>query len=110
LPAPRVLLDECLDWRFAKYLTGVEVRTVQQLGWSSIQNGALLSLAQKQFDVFITADRNLSSQQHLPGYTLAVLVLAVRVNKLDHLIPLAQRALAVLPVLLPGTVTILEEE
>jgi hypothetical protein len=35
---------------------------VLQAGWAGIQNGELLRLAQTQFDVFVTVDRNLAFQ------------------------------------------------
>ena len=58
----KVLLDECLPRRLAATLTEHEVKTVPQAGWASIKNGALLKLAESAFDVFVTADRNLSFQ------------------------------------------------
>ncbi len=36
------------------------------MGWAAITNGRLLALVEKDFDVFITVDRNLSFQQSLP--------------------------------------------
>ena len=54
----RILLDECIDRRLAKEIEGYDVVTVPQAGWAGIQNGELLRLAQAQFDVFVTVDRN----------------------------------------------------
>ncbi len=45
------------------------------MGWMQLGNGALLRAADSQFDVFITADRNLRYQQNLAGYRLAILIL-----------------------------------
>ena len=59
----RVLLDECIDRRFVGEVTGHEVRTVPQMGWAAVENGKLLTLAAKEFDVFVTVDRNLIFQQ-----------------------------------------------
>ena len=36
-----------------------EVRTVTESGWSGLENGALLALAEVEFDVFLTVDQNL---------------------------------------------------
>jgi hypothetical protein len=66
----RVLIDECLDWRLARGLPGHTVTSVQRMGWSGVKNGRLLALAEQQFDVFITGDRNVSFQQE--GLQLAV--------------------------------------
>lgn len=84
----KVLLDECIDRRFAKEIEGHEVVTVPQVGWAGIENGELLRRAQEQFDVFVTVDRNLSFQQHLPQFSIAVIVLQAPTNRLKDLRPL----------------------
>lgn len=61
----KLLLDECIDRRLARELTAHEVKTVPQMGWAGTKNGQLLALAEAEFDVFITVDRNLSCQQNL---------------------------------------------
>ena len=98
----KVLLDECVDRRFAKELYGYFVKTVPQMGWATIKNGELLALAEKGFDVFITVDRNLSFQQNLPKFNIAVLVLKAHSNRLADLKPLAPKVLSVLPSLKKG--------
>jgi predicted nuclease of predicted toxin-antitoxin system len=84
----KLLLDECIDRRLATEIEGHEVVTVPQAVWAGIQNGELLRLAQAQFDVFVTVDRNLSFQQHLPQFTIAVIVLQAPTNRLKELRPL----------------------
>jgi hypothetical protein len=98
----RLLLDECIDRRLAKDLAVHEVKTVPQMGWAGIKNGALLTLAEKEFDVFVTVDRNLSFQQNLPNFNIAVLVLHAPSNRLADLRPLAPEALSILPTLTKG--------
>jgi hypothetical protein len=48
----RVLLDECVDWRLLRDLDDHDAKTVKQLGWEKVKNGALLQLAANHFDVF----------------------------------------------------------
>jgi predicted nuclease of predicted toxin-antitoxin system len=84
----KILLDECIDRRLAKDIEGHEVVTVPQAGWAGIQNGELLRRAQEQFDVFVTVDRNLSFQQHLSQFSIAVIVLQASTNRLKDLRPL----------------------
>jgi len=96
----KILLDECIDRRLAKEIEGHEVVTVPQAGWAGIQNGELLRLAQVQFEVFVTVDRNLSFQQHLPQFTIAVIVLQASTNRLKDLrllVPQLQRMAPVAP-------------
>jgi hypothetical protein len=78
----KVLVDECVDWRLSRDIVGHEVKTARQMGWSTIRNGELLGLAAKEFDVFVTVDRNLSFQQNLPAFAIAVIVLRARTNRL----------------------------
>jgi hypothetical protein len=53
----RVLLDECLPRKLKQNVRADFVRTVPEMGWASIENGALLRLAEPEFDVFLTRDR-----------------------------------------------------
>jgi hypothetical protein len=62
-------------------LVGHEARTVPEMGWASRRNGELLRLAQADFDVFLTADRNLSFQQEVGRFKLAVVVLVAKGNR-----------------------------
>lgn len=50
------------------------------MGWNTIKNGELLALAAKEFDVFVTVDRNLSFQQNVSALLIAVIVLRARSN------------------------------
>ena len=93
----KLLLDECIDRRFARELPGHFVRTVPQMGWATIKNGRLLRMAEKEFDVFVTVDRNLSSQQNLLKFDIAVTALRSRSNRLQDLQPLDGLLLAALP-------------
>jgi predicted nuclease of predicted toxin-antitoxin system len=97
-----ILLDECLDWRLKNDLPGHSVRTVQDMGWGGIKNGKLLTLAQSHFEVFVTGDQNVSFQQNLSAYSIAVVVLQAESIRLVHTRPLMPKVLAILPTLKPG--------
>lgn len=98
----RVLLDECIDRRLATEIEGHDVVTVPQAGWAGIKNGDLLRLAQEQFDVFVTVDRNLSFQQPLPQFNIAVIVLRAPTNRLNDLRPLVPQLQQMLPLVPKG--------
>ena len=57
-----ILLEECTPRIVKKRLPHFAIHTVQELGWAGIKNGALLKLAEAQFEVFITTDKNLRHQ------------------------------------------------
>jgi predicted nuclease of predicted toxin-antitoxin system len=103
----RILIDECLDWRLGRALTGHDCVSVQQMDWSGIKNGQLLALAQEEFDVFLTADRNLSFQQNTTKFRIAVVVLVAGSTQLHKTLPLMSQVLALLPDLFPGQVAVI---
>ncbi len=98
----KLLLDERIDRRLAKDLEAHDVKTVPQMGWSGIKNGELLTRAENEFEVFITVDRNLSFQQNLPNFNIAVLVLHAPSNRLADLRHLVPKILSTLPALRNG--------
>ena len=106
----RIFLDECVDWRLARDIVGHEVKTARQMGWTTIKNGELLALAAASFDVFVTVDRNLSFQQNLPAYSIAVLVLSARTNRLADLRPLVPKILVSIDIAQSGTAVLIEAD
>ena len=101
----RVLLDECVDRRFAQHIVGHDVKTVPEVGWAALKNGELLGRAQHAFDVLLTVDRTLSFQQSLSRFTIAVIVLRARSNRVADLQVLIPELLGILPTARPGEVT-----
>jgi len=101
----RVLLDECVDVRLAASLDTVDVRTVADQGWLGISNGQLLALAAAEFDVFVTVDRNLPFQQHLPKFDIAVILLRAKTNRIDDLVLLVPDLVSAIPRAKKGVVT-----
>jgi predicted nuclease of predicted toxin-antitoxin system len=92
----KLLLDECVDWRLLRDLPDFEVKTVGQMGWTGIDNGASLKVAEREFDAFITVDKNLSFQQNLAGFAISVVVLrarSLRLADLRKLVPKLKAAL-----------------
>ena len=100
----RILIDECLNWRLSRALTGHYAVSAQKMGWAGLKNSVLLIEAEKQFDVFITGDLNLNFQQDVTKYNIAVVVLHSESTQLHHTLPLMPKVLALLPTLKPGQV------
>ena len=85
----RVLIDESLPRQLARELSGCEGRTVQQQGWSSLENGELLRRAAEHgFLVFLTADQGIEYQQNLAGLAVGVVIIRAVSNRMEHLRPL----------------------
>ncbi len=95
----KILIDECLPVWLTKQLAGHDVRTVQQMGWSAMKDPELITLAEAEFEVFLTADKNLRHQQNLSGRRIAVIVLPS--NRLSIVQGLVQRLMLTLQTIQP---------
>lgn len=95
----RLLLDESLPRPLTNLLVGHDVRTVTQMGWTRLGNGALLRRAASKFDVLLTADQNIEFQQNLETLPMAIVVLVADSNRLESLEPLVPNLLRVLATL-----------
>jgi predicted nuclease of predicted toxin-antitoxin system len=93
----RILIDECLNWRLSRALTGHYAVSAQKMGWAGIKNGKLLALAVEHgFDVFLTGDRNLTFQQRTHDFAIAVIVLEAEGTQLHQTLPLMAKVLTAL--------------
>lgn len=72
----RVLFDQGTPIPLRSLFADHDVSTAFELGWSRLSNGELLTVAESQFDVLITTDRQLRHQQNLSGRRLVILVLS----------------------------------
>lgn len=97
----KILLDECTPRLVKKRLPQFFIRTAQELGWTGIKNGKLLSLAEGQFDVLVSTDQNLPFQQNLTGKKLAVIILPS--NKVPIVAQLISAIEQSLQAIQPGT-------
>jgi hypothetical protein len=71
----RILFDHGTPAPLHRALVGHSISTAYEMGWTALDNGALLDAAEAQFDPLITTDKNLRFQQDLAGRRLAILVL-----------------------------------
>jgi shikimate 5-dehydrogenase len=87
----RLILDESVPAGLRQSLPDHAVKTVVEMGWGGVVNGALLALAAKEFDAFLTVDKNLPFQQNLANLPIAVVVLEAYSNELAVLLPLVPK-------------------
>jgi len=107
----RVLLDECTPRELKSFLKqkGHDCQTVQEAGWSGIQNGELLALAENKFDLLLTIDRNLKYQQNVAGRKIAVLVLVARSNRVENLRRFFGDCASAIDMISPGAIVVVGE-
>ena len=80
----RILIDECVDPRAKQLFTAHEVVTVHDKGWDALEDGRLLDMARREFDVFVPIDGGLEHQQNLAKFEIAVIVVHVAKNQFQH--------------------------
>jgi len=72
----RILFDHGTPSGIAQSLAGHEVTEAIERGWDRISNGELLKAAEDGgFDVLLTTDKNMVSQQNLKTRKIAIVVL-----------------------------------
>jgi len=98
----QLLLDECVPKRLRQSLPSHHVRTVPEMGWAGKENGALLAVAESEFDVLITVDQKLKYQQSVAERNIAVVVLVARRNKIEFLRLLVPEIERILVAIKPG--------
>lgn len=83
-----LLLDECVDHRFASEIQGHTIFTVTGVGWAGVKNGELLSRSKERFDALITVDKRMPEHYDKRSVPLPVVILVARSIQLKHLRPL----------------------
>ena len=73
----KILLDEKLPTKLSEFFQPAhEVLIVRDMNWLGKKNGELLRLViENNFEVFVTADRNLPYQQNLTAVTFILAIL-----------------------------------
>ena len=103
----RVFLDLCLPKRLGRHLGEHECVHASREEWGESKNGRLIRAATDAgYDAMLTVDANMPFQTTLDADSLPVVVVIVRKNDLEHILPSIPRVLAALPRLLRGTYTI----
>jgi hypothetical protein len=102
----QLLPDECAPKKLKTFLLayGYQCHTVQEMGWSGIQNGELLVLADPLFDVLVTIDKGIQYQQNMTGRRIAIVIVRGRSNRLADLSPSFSACADIVQSIQPGQV------
>jgi len=106
----RVLFDENLPRQLRRELTEFSVRTVQEEGWGSFQNGQLLRRAEPTFEVLVTADRRMKYQQNLASFSMGVVVIKTPRLQLRLLLTIIEELREAIRTVNPGELIVIEVE
>ena len=100
----RVLFDQGTPVPIRLFLIGHTVRTAAQQQWATLQNGELLTVAERAgFDVFLTTDKNIRHQQNLAGLKISIVVIGCQ--QWPALQPHIDRVVAAVNAATPGSYT-----
>ena len=104
----KIVLDESVPQNLRLLIEGGHtVVTAWYQGWSGLKNGALLDAAETAgFDLFITADQEISYQQNLTGRKMALVVLST--NNWSFIKAGVGKIMAVIEAAKPGSYTEVE--
>jgi predicted nuclease of predicted toxin-antitoxin system len=102
----KILIDECLPDELKESVAAMdhECETVRRAGYGSKKNGELLMLAEGQWDVLLTSDRNIKYQQNMTGRSVSILILRAKSNRMKDLLPLMPACGEALHSIQPGRV------
>ena len=90
----KILLDEGVPKIVQKQLSQLSISNVEEMGWRGIKNGALLDLMAGQFQILITTDKNLPSQQNLKKRQISLVILPTNdIPSVIGLLPQSERAI-----------------
>ncbi|MBZ5600966.1 MAG: hypothetical protein LAO79_01520 [Acidobacteriia bacterium] len=105
----RILLDECIDQRLRHCFGGHDCQTAAYANFAGLKNGRLLEAAEQAgFEVLITVDQEIPSQQNLSRRGISIVILCAPSNRLHDLEMLLPAALSALDALAPGDVVRIE--
>src|SRR5438045_1127727 len=104
----RVLLDECVTRYLKRDFAGHEAFTVEEAGFKGLKNGRLLQAASGRYDVLVTVDQNLTYQQNLKSFHIAVVVLTAKRSTYPFLRPLMPQVLVALDTITAGDVVVVK--
>ena len=90
----KILLNEGVPKIIQRRLNKLSISNVEDMGWRGIRNGALLDQMAGQFQVLITADKNLPFQQNLKKRQLSTIIIPANdIPTIIQLLPQIEQAL-----------------
>ncbi len=103
----KIMFDHNTPAALRKYLPGHNVDTAAEKGWNELVNSALLDCAETHsYDVLITGDKKMPSQQNLSARPLGFIILPTNDWKyVKHMAPSIREELATIR---PGDVVFIE--
>jgi len=107
----KILLDNCVDWRFGRELPEHEISHARDHGWERLTNGKFLSAAEAEdIKAIVTVDKGFRYKQNPVSRTVTVITLLPVLTSLSFLVPFVPKLRGVLSELRPGTFYVIEPD
>lgn len=106
----KVLFDRGVPDTLRAHLVPHTVTLLRERGWSRLQNGELLRQAEAEFEVLLTTDSNITSQQNIAKYRIALVILRAFSNEIEKYLPLLPEILTKLEAAKPGGAAFIYED
>lgn len=99
----KVLLNECLTRKAKRYLSELDIVTVHEASFNGLKNGKLLKAAEEAgFNILLTIDKNIDSQQNVGKFAIAIVILDVPRSHIRYVEPLIPAFKAQIDLYKPG--------
>ncbi len=98
----RVLLDECVPIQLKSEFVEFDARTIRDMRWQTIKNGALLRRAAEEFQAVLTVDIGMDLALVTSGAAIGVVLIRARGTSPRALAPHLAAARAALRTIQPG--------
>ena len=96
----KILLNEGVPDIIQRRLSQFSILSVKEMTWRGVKNGALLDLMSGKFQIIITTDKNLPSQQNLRRRKISAIILPT--NEIPTVVKLLPEIAQVTSTILPG--------
>jgi hypothetical protein len=105
----KIFLDEGVPEIIKERLSSFSIFSVKEMAWRGITNGRLLDLmSEHEFQIIITADKNLPQQQNLTKRKLSAIILPA--NDIPTVIELLPEIAGAIDTILPGDFQLMDKQ
>jgi predicted nuclease of predicted toxin-antitoxin system len=92
----KVFVDECVNFKLLRHLTGHTFVHVRDTPFRGMKNGVLLRAVAPDHEIFLTLDKDIPYQQNLKKFPMAFVIMRPVSNDITDLLPLVPDLLATL--------------
>jgi hypothetical protein len=85
----RIILDNCVPYGAKALFPNHQILHARDLGWRHLSNGDILFQVSRQFEVFVTTDKDIRHEHNLSKLPIPVVECNTRLTRIEDLRTLA---------------------